>query len=52
MPYYVMFTVEREDIFSRNMASLFADYSWWVDLKVALDRIPYVCIILSNTRRI
>ncbi|MSU03444.1 hypothetical protein [Tissierella pigra] len=32
MPYYVMFMVEREDISSRNMASIFADYSWWVDL--------------------
>ena len=32
MPYYVMFMVEREDISSRNMVSIFADYSWWVDL--------------------
>lgn len=32
MPYYVMFMVEREDISSRNMASIFEDYSWWVDL--------------------
>ena len=32
MPYYVMFMVEREDNSSRNMASIFADYSWWVDL--------------------
>jgi hypothetical protein len=27
-----MFMVEREDISSRNMVSIFADYSWWVDL--------------------
>ena len=32
MPYYVMFMVEREDISSRNMASIFADYLWWFDL--------------------
>jgi hypothetical protein len=32
MPYYVMFVVEREEISSGNMAYIFADYSWWVDL--------------------
>lgn len=32
MLYYVMFMVEREDISSRNMAPIFVDHSWWVDL--------------------
>lgn len=32
MSYYVMFMVEREGISSRNMAPIFADYSWWVDI--------------------
>lgn len=32
MRYYVMFIIEREDIFTRNMTSLFTEYLWWVDL--------------------
>ncbi|WMJ83218.1 hypothetical protein ACS3UN_09085 [Oscillospiraceae bacterium LTW-04] len=32
MQYYVMLMVEREDFSSRNVAPIFAEYSWWVNL--------------------